>query len=70
VRSGLWPVYEIFDGKKHVINIEPDFSDEALDLYLSLQRRFQKSGLKAGDLRPAIEKNWQVLRAQSGRIVR
>ena len=45
VRSGLFPVYEIFDGKRHVVNIEPDFSDEALNMYLSLQRRFQKSGL-------------------------
>lgn len=69
VRSGLWPVYEIFDGKRHVVNIEPEFSDEALDMYLSLQRRFQKSGLKAGDLRPAIEKYWQTLRALTGRIV-
>ena len=69
VRSGLWPVYEIFDGKRYVVNIEPDFSEEALDLYLTLQRRFQKSGLKASDLKPAIEKNWQVLRALSGRIV-
>jgi Pyruvate:ferredoxin oxidoreductase and related 2-oxoacid:ferredoxin oxidoreductases, beta subunit len=69
VRSGLWPVYEIFDGKRHVVNIEPDFSDEALNMYLSLQRRFQKSGLTAADLRPAIERYWQNLRALSGRIV-
>jgi pyruvate ferredoxin oxidoreductase beta subunit/2-oxoisovalerate ferredoxin oxidoreductase beta subunit len=69
VRSGLWPVYEIFDGKRHVVNIEPDFSDEALNMYLSLQRRFQKSGLTAADLRPAIDRYWQNLRALSGRIV-
>ncbi|MBU6298326.1 MAG: pyruvate synthase subunit beta [Alphaproteobacteria bacterium] len=69
VRSGLFPVYEIFDGKRHVVNIEPDFSDEALDMYLSLQRRFQKSGLRAADLRPAIDRYWQNLRALSGRIV-
>jgi pyruvate ferredoxin oxidoreductase beta subunit/2-oxoisovalerate ferredoxin oxidoreductase beta subunit len=69
VRSGLFPVYEIFDGKRHVVNIEPDFSDEALNMYLSLQRRFQKSGLSAADLRPAIDRNWQNLRALSGRIV-
>jgi pyruvate ferredoxin oxidoreductase beta subunit/2-oxoisovalerate ferredoxin oxidoreductase beta subunit len=69
VRSGLWPVYEIFDGKRYAVSIEPDFSDEALDLYLSLQRRFQKSGLTAADLRPAIERNWQSLRALSGRII-
>lgn len=69
VRSGLYPVFEIFDGKRYVVNLEPDFSDEALDMYLSLQRRFQKSGLTAGDLRPAIDRHWQNLRALSGRIV-
>jgi pyruvate ferredoxin oxidoreductase beta subunit/2-oxoisovalerate ferredoxin oxidoreductase beta subunit len=69
VRSGLWPVYEVFDGKRHVVNIEPDFSDEALNMYLSLQRRFQKSGLTAADLRPAIDRYWQNLRALTGRIV-
>jgi pyruvate ferredoxin oxidoreductase beta subunit/2-oxoisovalerate ferredoxin oxidoreductase beta subunit len=69
VRSGLWPVYEIFDGKRHLVNIEPDFSDEALNMYLSLQRRFQKSGLSAADLRPAIDRYWQNLRALTGRIV-
>jgi pyruvate ferredoxin oxidoreductase beta subunit/2-oxoisovalerate ferredoxin oxidoreductase beta subunit len=69
VRSGLFPVYEIFDGKRHMVNIEPDFSDEALNMYLSLQRRFQKSGLEAADLRPAIDRYWQNLRSLSGRIV-
>lgn len=69
VRSGVFPVFEIFDGKRHVVNIEPDFSDEALDMYLSLQRRFQKSGLSAADLRPAIDRYWQNLRALTGRIV-
>jgi pyruvate ferredoxin oxidoreductase beta subunit/2-oxoisovalerate ferredoxin oxidoreductase beta subunit len=69
VRSGLFPVLEIFDGKRHVINVEPDFSDEALDMYLSLQRRFQKSGVCAADLRPDLDRNWQNLRVLSGRIV-
>jgi pyruvate/2-oxoacid:ferredoxin oxidoreductase beta subunit len=69
VRSGLFPVFEVFDGKRYVVNIEPDFSDEALNMYLSLQRRFQKSGLSATDLRPAIDRYWQNLRALSGRIV-
>jgi pyruvate/2-oxoacid:ferredoxin oxidoreductase beta subunit len=69
VRAGLYPVFEVFDGKRTVINVEPDFSDEALDMYLSLQRRFQKSGITAAGLRPAIDRNWQDLRAASGRIV-
>jgi len=69
VRSGIYPVFEVFEGQRHQINIEPDFSDEALEMYLSLQRRFQRSGLKAADLRPAIELHWQNLRVLSGRIV-
>jgi pyruvate ferredoxin oxidoreductase beta subunit/2-oxoisovalerate ferredoxin oxidoreductase beta subunit len=69
VRSGLFPVLEIFDGKRTVINVEPDFSDEALDMYLSLQRRFQRSGASAAILRPELDRRWQDLRAQSGRIV-
>jgi pyruvate ferredoxin oxidoreductase beta subunit/2-oxoisovalerate ferredoxin oxidoreductase beta subunit len=69
VRSGLFPVLEIFDGRRYVINIEPDFSDEALDMYLSLQRRFQKSGISAEELRPDIDRHWQNLRALSGRII-
>jgi len=69
VRSGLFPVIEVFDGKRHLVNIEPDFSDEALEMYLSLQRRFQRSRLKAADLRPAIDRHWQNLRVLSGRIV-
>ncbi len=69
VRSGLYPVLEIFDGKRYVINIEPDFSDEALDMYLSLQARFHKSGITPAGLRPDIDRHWQNLRALSGRIV-
>ena len=69
VRSGLYPVLEIFEGKRYVINIEPDFSDEALDMYLSLQARFHKSGITPAGLRPDIDRHWQNLRALSGRIV-
>lgn len=69
VRSGLFPVYEVFHGERYAISIEPDFSEEALAVYLSLQRRFRKSGITEADLRPAIEKYWHGLRALSGRIV-
>ncbi|HUL60906.1 MAG TPA: thiamine pyrophosphate-dependent enzyme [Anaeromyxobacteraceae bacterium] len=69
VRSGLYPVIEIVDGRKLVVNVEPEFSAEALELYLSLQRRFQRSGVEARDLRAAIERHWRELRSRSGRIV-
>jgi pyruvate/2-oxoacid:ferredoxin oxidoreductase beta subunit len=69
VRSGLYPVVEIVEGRKLVVDVEPDFSEDALELYLSLQRRFQKSGVTAERLRPAIAQVWRDLRARSGRIV-
>jgi len=69
VRSGIFPVVEVIEGRRLVINVEPDFAEEALELYLSLQRRFQKSDVRAADLRPAIERHWRELRSRSGRIV-
>ncbi len=69
VRSGLFPVFEVFDGERYVINVEPDFSGEALMMYLSLQRRFSKSGVTEETLRPSIERYWNYLRLMSGRIV-
>jgi pyruvate ferredoxin oxidoreductase beta subunit/2-oxoisovalerate ferredoxin oxidoreductase beta subunit len=69
VRSGLFPVIEIVDGRRTTVNVEPDFADEALELYLSLQRRYQRSEIEAAELRPAIERNWRDLRARTGRIV-
>ncbi len=69
VRSGVYPVVEIVEGRKLVINVEPDFSPEALELYLSLQRRFQRSGITAERLGPGIARTWRDLRARSGRIV-
>ncbi len=69
VRSGLFPVFEVFDGERYVINVEPEFSGEALMMYLSLQRRFSKSGVTEETLRPSIERYWNYLRLMSGRIV-
>jgi pyruvate/2-oxoacid:ferredoxin oxidoreductase beta subunit len=65
VRSGLFPVIEVFDGRRLVINVEPDFSAPALARYLSLQRRFSRSGIEAADLQLAIARHWQQLRHQA-----
>ncbi|WP_083928895.1 thiamine pyrophosphate-dependent enzyme [Geopsychrobacter electrodiphilus] len=69
VRSGLFPVFEVFDGERYVINIEPEFSNEALMMYLSLQRRFRNTGVTEESLQPNIERYWNYLRLMSGRIV-
>jgi len=64
VRSGLFPLIEIFDGKRRVVNVEPDFSNDALAKYLHLQRRFRKSGIEPEALAPEIEEHWSALRAK------
>ncbi|PLX40939.1 MAG: 2-ketoisovalerate ferredoxin oxidoreductase [Deltaproteobacteria bacterium] len=64
VRSGLFPLMEIFEGKRRVVNVEPDFSQEALARYLNLQRRFKKSGIEPETLASEIEEHWSALRAK------
>ncbi|NOY14415.1 MAG: pyruvate synthase subunit beta, partial [Deltaproteobacteria bacterium] len=62
VQSGLFPVCEIRDGVELTINIEPDFSAQALNTYLSLQGRFRKSAVASEALGQDIQLHWQRLR--------
>ncbi|MBW1880701.1 MAG: pyruvate synthase subunit beta [Deltaproteobacteria bacterium] len=43
VQSGLYAVYEIFDGDRVVINVQPDMSKDALERYFAAQGRFRKA---------------------------
>jgi pyruvate ferredoxin oxidoreductase beta subunit/2-oxoisovalerate ferredoxin oxidoreductase beta subunit len=45
VRSGLFPLFEVFEGKRYRINIEPDGTDP-MD-YFARQRRFREGELDA-----------------------
>jgi len=62
VRSGLFPICEMFDGVRTEINIEPDLSNGALETYFRLQGRFGKSGLDLEVVRAAVADNWDRLR--------
>ena len=68
VLSGVFPIYEVFDGKRYKINFEPTLLIGDIDRYLSLQGRFKKSGINADDLFPAIRENWQLLRHLSAAV--
>ncbi len=61
VRSGLYPVLEIFDGRRYVINVEPEMSLGDLERYLSLQGRFRKVGPEPERIRSAVLENWAEL---------
>ncbi len=67
VRSGLFQVYEVFDGHDVVINVEPDFPDGALETYFRLQGRFGKVPLDLDLVRTSICVNWDRLRRMSTR---
>lgn len=62
VRSGLYPILESEFGGPFRVNVEPDFSVEALTRYLALQRRFRASGLDAGALMADVAAHWKRLR--------
>ena len=65
VSSGLYAVYEVFDGHRVVINVEPDMSDEALERYFAGQGRFAKSSVDIASVRADIERSWLLLRERA-----
>jgi pyruvate ferredoxin oxidoreductase beta subunit/2-oxoisovalerate ferredoxin oxidoreductase beta subunit len=69
VQSGLYPVLEIVDGTDWRISIEPTFSKEALEGFISRQGRFAKSGVSVDEVRKAVLRNWDSLRARVGHPV-
>jgi pyruvate ferredoxin oxidoreductase beta subunit/2-oxoisovalerate ferredoxin oxidoreductase beta subunit len=59
VASGLFPVYEVFDGVNYRINIEPDGTDPAG--YFSRQRRFEKGEIDLAATRQACAERMERL---------
>jgi pyruvate ferredoxin oxidoreductase beta subunit/2-oxoisovalerate ferredoxin oxidoreductase beta subunit len=59
VRSGLFPLYEVFDGERYVINARPDGTD--VREYLERQRRY--GALDAELVRDRIAAQWRYLEA-------
>ena len=66
VSSGLYAVYEVFDGRRVRINVEPDFSPAALERYLSLQGRFRKGHVDLVQMRASMDWKWKDLRLRAG----
>jgi pyruvate/2-oxoacid:ferredoxin oxidoreductase beta subunit len=59
VRSGLFPLYEVFDGVRYRINFRPDSTD--VSEYTDQQRRFRKVWGDTGKLQEFIDAQWQYL---------
>ncbi|MCC6740444.1 MAG: pyruvate synthase subunit beta [Planctomycetia bacterium] len=66
VRSGLYPVVEVFNGRRTVINVKPEMSRPALEKYVSLQGRFKEKGADWDAAWEVILRNWKDLEARVG----
>ena len=63
VASGLFPLYEVFDGATYRINVEPDGTDPAE--YFHRQRRFADEEIDLDAINRFCTKRLQRLRALS-----
>ncbi len=59
VRSGLFPLYEIFDGVRYRINERPDGTP--VEEYVTRQKRYAKAPADAAPLKAYIEDQWRYL---------
>jgi len=68
VRAGLYQVFEVFDGRRFVINVEPSFDEAALSRYFASQGRFRGTRDDLVAVRAGVEEQWVDLRrrAQGG----
>ncbi len=59
VRSGIFPLYEVFDGVKYRINVKPDGTDPSE--YFDKQRRFRSEDIDLDAIRAWIQRTQQHL---------
>ena len=62
VNSGLFPLYEVFDGLTYQINVEPDGTTDPAD-YFSRQKRFHPDEIDLEATRKRCENRFNQLRA-------
>jgi pyruvate ferredoxin oxidoreductase beta subunit/2-oxoisovalerate ferredoxin oxidoreductase beta subunit len=64
VRSGVFPLYEVFDGTKYRINAEPDGTDPAK--YYEKQRRFSGQEINLRAVKRSAKNRMEWLRQLAG----
>ncbi len=65
VSAGLFPVYEVFDGVRTVINVESELSTEPLERYFALQNRFKRDGVDIAALNASLREDWARLQRRT-----
>ncbi len=66
VQSGIYPVLEVVDGSLWTVNVEPDFSEDALESFLGHQGRFAGMTVTVAEVRRSVLRSWDALRARCG----
>jgi len=66
VQAGLYAVYEVFDGRRVVIDVHAQFDAAAAERYLGLQGRFRKGQVDMARLRDETLARWHDLRLRAG----
>jgi len=61
VRCGLFPLYEVYDGRRYRINARPDGTP--LENYIARQRRYRKELVDLELLKAGINAQWAYLQA-------
>jgi pyruvate ferredoxin oxidoreductase beta subunit/2-oxoisovalerate ferredoxin oxidoreductase beta subunit len=60
VKCGLFPLYEVFEGRRYRINVEPDGTSP--DGYFDRQRRFKLTDRDKEQIVVSIDRQWDHLR--------
>jgi pyruvate ferredoxin oxidoreductase beta subunit/2-oxoisovalerate ferredoxin oxidoreductase beta subunit len=63
VRCGLYPLYEVFDGRRYRINQRPD--GLPVEEYMKHQRRYQAASVDPSAIQAHIEQQWGYLNAMA-----
>jgi pyruvate ferredoxin oxidoreductase beta subunit/2-oxoisovalerate ferredoxin oxidoreductase beta subunit len=66
-RTGLYAVYEVFNGSRVEINVQPESEEGELARYFELQGRFKKAQVNLGQVSEGIARQWRELRARARR---
>ena len=60
VASGIFPLFEVFDGRRYRINVQPDGTP--LADYATQQRRYTRSNVDLTSLAESVNQQWTMLR--------
>ncbi|MAE28323.1 MAG: thiamine pyrophosphate-dependent enzyme [Planctomycetota bacterium] len=61
VSAGLFQVFEVWDGQRFEISIEPEFSRSALKSYMEKQGRFKEELVDLDAVEQAVRNSWDIL---------